>query len=142
MIDTTLDIKSIQYMNLLSFMTGVKAFDCFEYNSAMVFVMNPNLMKQALSNNGEKIRQFSSRINRKVKIVSLPENGDTENLEKFILSVTYPVKFKKLIKNNEELTINASPEIKAKLIGRNSARLIELNSIVRKYFNIRKILVR
>ena len=140
--DTTLDIKSIQNLNLLSFMTGVRALDCFEYNSSIVFVMKPHLMKQALSNNGEKIRQFSNKINKNVKIVSLPNNNSIEDMEKFILSVTYPIKFKKLTRNNEELTINASPEIKAKLIGRNSIRLIELNSIIKKYFDIRKILVR
>ena len=140
--DTTLDIKSIQYMNLLSFMTGVMALDCFEYNSSIIFVMNPHLMRKALSNNGEKIRQFSNKINKNVKIVPLPENNSMENLEKFILSVTYPVKFKKLTKNNEELIINASSEIKARLIGRNSIRLIELNSIVKKYFDVSKIIVR
>ena len=140
--DTTLDIKSIQYMNLLSFMTGVRALDCFEYNSSLIFVMNPHLMKYALSNNGEKIKNFSNKIRKNVKIVSIPEKEDAANMERFILSVTYPVKFKRLIVNNEELTINASPEIKAKLIGRNSVRLIELNHIVKKYFTIKKISVR
>ena len=140
--DTTLDIKSIQYMNLLSFMTGVMALDCFEYNSSIIFVMNPHLMRKALSNNGEKIRQFSNKINKNVKIVPLPENNSMENLEKFILSVTYPVKFKKLTKNNQEITINASSEIKARLIGRNSVRLMELSNIVKKYFDVRKIIVR
>ncbi len=140
--EITLDIKSIQYMNLLSFMTGVQALDCFEYNSSLVFVMSPHLMRHALSNNGEKIRQFSSKIRKNVKIVSLPDKADIPNMEKFILSVTYPVKFRKLIMANDELTINASPEIKAKLIGRNSIRLIELNNIVKKYFSVKKILVR
>lgn len=140
--DITLDIKSIQYMNLLSFMTGIRALDCFEYNSSLVFVMSPHLMKNALSNNGEKIRQFSDKIKKNVKIVSLPENKYTPSLEKFILSVIYPIKFRKLIMANEELTINAPTEIKARLIGRNSIRLIELNNIVKKYFSVRKILVR
>ena len=140
--DTTLDIKSIQYMNLLSFMTGVMALDCFEYNSSIIFVMKPELMRKALLNNGEKIKQFSNKINKNVKIVPLPENSSIENLEKFILSVTYPVKFKKLTKNNQGITINASSEIKARLIGRNSVRLMELSNIVKKYFDVRKIIVR
>lgn len=140
--ETILDIKSIQYMNLLRLNTGVKAFDCFEYNSSIIFVLKHHLMKQALSDNGERIRQFSSKIKKNVKIVQLPDREDAENIEKFILSVTYPVRFKKLIMNNDGLTINASPEIKAKLIGRNSIRLTELSNIVKKYFPVKKIWVR
>ena len=140
--DTTLDIKSIQYLNLFSFITGINALDCFEYNSSVIFVIKDNLINQVLSNNGEKIRKFVNRTNRNVKVVSLPDDKGLKNMEKFILSVIYPVKFKRLSISHEELIINASPEIKARLIGRNSIRLIELNSIVKKYFDVRKIVVR
>lgn len=140
--ETTLNIESIQYINLLRFMTGVGASDCFEYNFSLIFVMNSNLVKIALQNNGEKIKLLSEKIRKNVKIVSLPQNKNADEIEKFILAVVFPLKFKRAVVNNGELIINASPEIKAKLIGRNSARLSELEGIVKKYFDIKKVLIR
>ncbi len=140
--ETTLNIESIQYINLLRFMTGVGASDCFEYNFSLIFVISPNLVKIALNNNGEKIKLLSEKIRKNVKIVSMPQNKSNAEMEKFILSVVFPLKFKRIIVNNGEMIINASPEIKAKLIGRNSARLNELEGIVKKYFDIKKILIR
>ncbi len=137
---TKLDIESIQYINLFWFITGVRAVDCFKYGSSVVFVVRPDFVLKAVGKNGENVKRLSEKIRKKVKVISLPPKHMSDyGLAKFILALTYPIKFRRLTRDKECIKITAGPEAKARLIGRNSARLNELRCIIRKYFKIKGI---
>ncbi len=135
---TKLDIKDIQYMNLFSMMTRTSASDCFEYNNCIIFVVKPELMKPALGSGGMNARALSARIRRRVKIIKLPAAGDESEraIERFILSIVHPIRFKRLALSDGEIIIFAPAQSKATLLGREGCRLLELKDILKKYFNI------
>ena len=136
---TKLDIESIQYINLFWFITGVRATDCFKYGSSIVFVVKPDFVLKAVGKNGENVKRLSEKIRKKVKVISLPKQMSDYGVAKFILALAYPIKFRRLTRDKECIKITAGPEAKARLIGRNSARLNELRCIIRKYFKIKRI---
>jgi len=53
--------------------------------------------------------------------------------------VIYPVRFKKLIIQNDEIIINAGPHAKALLIGREGVKLEELQNILQRHFAIKRL---
>jgi len=131
---TTLNIESIQQINLFSKVTGVRAKNCFNYSNSIFFVVEPFLVNRAIGINGENVKRLSLMLKKKVRIISPPES-----LENFIQNIVYPVKFKKLSEENGLLTITAGQQSKAALIGRDHARVNELTDIVKQYFEIREI---
>jgi len=133
---TTLDITSIQQINLFSKITGVRAKNCFNYFNAIIFVVDPHFMNQAIGRAGENLRRLSSLLKKKIRIIRSPEN---DGIERFIQIIVYPLRFKKLTIEDGSVTINAGQQSKASLIGRDHARLNELISIVKQYFNIKEI---
>ncbi|MEM2956407.1 MAG: NusA-like transcription termination signal-binding factor [Candidatus Pacearchaeota archaeon] len=133
---TTLDIKSIQQINLFSKITGVPAKNCFNYSNFILFVVNPKFLSKAMGKQGENIRKLNYLLKKKIKIIKSP---DPNNLEEFVRAVVYPLKFKKLVNENGNVIISAGQQSKASLIGRNHRRLDELIEIVKQYFNIKSI---
>jgi len=133
---TTLDINSIQQINLFSRITGVSSKNCFNYSNSLIFVVDGQDLNRALGPGGENIRRVGNYLKRKIKIIREP---DKEDLEKFIRFIVYPLKFKRLSVENGKVAISAGVQSKAPLIGRDHARLNELTSIVKQYFDIKEI---
>ena len=129
-----LDLESIQCINIFSKVTGVRTKDCFIYNNTRVFVVMPPLLPRALGEKGANIKQLSYLLRGRVRI--LPES----NIENFVRMLVMPVKFKKLIVEEDgTVTIIAGQQAKASLIGRDKVRLGELNDILKQYYNIKSL---
>jgi len=133
---TTFDITSIQQINLFSRITGVQAKNCFNYSNSLIFVVDGFFLNRAIGRGGENVRMLSSYLKKKVKIIRTPQ---PDELERFILTVIYPLKFKSLKNENGSVTISAGQQSKASLIGRNHSRINELIEIVKQYFDVKDI---
>jgi len=133
---TTFDITSIQQINLFSRITGVQAKNCFNYSNTLIFVVDSFLLNRAIGIGGENVRRLSAYLKKKIKIIRTPQ---PDELEGFILTVVYPLKFKGLKNENGSVTIQAGQQSKASLIGRNHSRINELIEIVKQYFDIKEI---
>jgi len=129
-----LDFRAIQYMNLFSKITGARAGNCFNYADFIIFEVPRFMMSRAIGEHGSNIKKLSSIIKRKIKVIS-----KSDDIEEFIQSVIYPINFKKIVLENDELIIFASPQSKAMLIGRGSVKLNELKEILKSHFNIKKL---
>ena len=116
----TLDMKSIMYVNLFEKVTRIKIQHCFLYNSIIIFVVPRELMSRAIGEDGKNVKRLSEILQKKVKIVAAPiGRGD---IERFILAIVHPVKFKNIELRDDKIIINAGMQSKAALIGRNKAR--------------------
>jgi len=69
----------------------------------------------------------------------MPE--DINDLERFLMSIIFPVKFKKIVldEDNTRLTIMAGTQSKASLIGRDKIKLNLLKDILKEYFGLQKL---
>jgi len=140
---TKLDIMDIQYMNLFSMITRVNPTDCFEYNTSIVFVVHPKFIRRAIGESGVNVKRISEKTRRKVKIIRAPSQNEPagESIERFILAIVHPIKFRRLVNNNGDIIIYAGPQSKASLLGRESSRLIELRDILKRYFDVKSLRV-
>jgi NusA-like KH domain protein len=128
-----LDRKYIQYINLFEKYSRTRTRYCFEYNNFIIFVVPSPIVSKSIGPDGKNVKKMSSVINRKIKIISMPENES--DMGKFILDIIDPLKFKSIEVKGEEVIISAGSQYKAALIGRNKRRLLELREIIKQYFN-------
>jgi transcription antitermination factor NusA-like protein len=129
----TLDMQDLRYLNLFEKMTGVRTRYCFEYNNAIIFSIPGNLISQCLGPEARNIRRMNEILRKRIKVISIPRNiGD---IRSFIGAIVSPVTFKNLEIFPNEIVLTAGIQSKAALIGRNKRRLIEMQKIVKDFFN-------
>lgn len=128
----TLDMQDLRYLNLFEKITGVRTRYCFEYNNAIMFSVPGNLISQCLGPDARNIYRISDILRKRIKVISLPRNiGDTRA---FIGAIVSPVTFRGLDISPNEIVLTAGIQSKAALIGRNKRRLMEMQKIVKDFF--------
>lgn len=137
----TLDMKFIRYLNLFEKITRISVQHCFSYNSVIIFVVPEGIISRAIGEGGKNIKKLSEILGKKTKIVALPLGKQKRDIEKFILAIVHPIKFKDIEIDEEEkkVVINAGRQCKAALIGRNRSRMNEMQNILDEYFGIKEL---
>ncbi|HLD98605.1 MAG TPA: KH domain-containing protein [Candidatus Nanoarchaeia archaeon] len=128
----TIDMQVMRYINLFSRISNINPKHCFIYNNSIIFVVPEPKVNKAIGDNGRNIKRMSEIIQKKIKVVAVP-NGISD-AEKFISTIVYPAQIKSVELNENYLIINSSPQNKAMLIGRNKKRFDEIRKIVKNYF--------
>ena len=80
----TLDIESIQQINLFAKITGVRAMNCFDYANSKIFVVDGRMLKKAMGKKYSNLRKLSAFLKKKVKIIKSPNTGIPGEMERFI----------------------------------------------------------
>ncbi len=124
-------MQTMRYINLLDRISRVKTRHCFNYNNIVVFAVPRELMSKAIGTNGKNVHLIQDTLGRRIKIIREPRGP--EDLEQFIQDIIEPVTFRSIEIKDDEVVI-AAGQNKASLIGRNRARLIELNQILQDSF--------
>ena len=133
----TIDMQMMRYINLFEKICHVSTTNCFIYNNSIIFAVPKGFVSKAVGKNGVNIKKISDIFGKRVKVIEMIE--DLENLDKFIADIVDPIKFTKLDLINGEVTISAGRQSKASLIGRNRSRQIELEAVLKKFFDVQKL---
>ena len=128
----TIDMQVMRYINLFAKISKISPKHCFTYNNTIIFVVPESKVSQAIGDNGKNIKKMGEIIGKKVKVVLQPKG--LEDAEKFISTIIYPAQMKNIEIDGSILIVNAGPQNKAMLIGRNKVRLEEMKKIVKNYF--------
>ena len=127
----TIDMQEMRYLNLFERIMGVRTRFCFRYNGIIVFCVPKPLVLKSVGRGGRNIREMSEILERKIKVVPQPQS--IKDAEFFIRAIVHPVTFKNFeIRDNEIIIMGG--DNKAMLIGRNKARLFEMQKIVKDFF--------
>lgn len=127
-----LDLRVIGFINSFENMTGAKVKDAFEdKNEGIVFVVNQGEIGKAIGKNGANIKRVGFRMKKRVKVIEYNDNPLG-----FVKNAIYPVQADSIeLENDNTIVIKVrSTESKAILLGRSKSNLIELNEIVKRFF--------
>lgn len=130
-------MKFIRYLNLFEKITGVRSQHCFNYSSTIVFLVPQQFVARAIGENGRNIKKLIDILERRAKVIAIPSG--IQDMEKFIITIISPVKFKSIEVKDKSVVINAGMQSKAMLIGRNKARLAEMKNILNECFGIEEV---
>jgi len=128
----TLDMHSLIYLNLFEKITSISTRFCFKYNEHLVFCVPKQLVIKAIGKDGRNAKKISEILRKKIKIIPLPRG--IEDAESFIKNIINPFNFKEFKIQDDEILITAGNRSKAALIGRDKRRLIEMQKIVKDFF--------
>lgn len=130
----TINMQDLRYLNLFRKITNIPTRYCFSYNETLMFCVEKHELARALGRNGENLREISNITKKRIRILPIPQG--IENSKSFIQAVIAPVTFKEMEITPNEIIINAGPENKAALLGRNKRRFLEMKEIVKDFFKL------
>ena len=128
----TIDMQDLRRLNLFQKVTGIRTRFSFDYNNMVIFCVPKPMVMKAVGKEGKNIKRISQVLKKRVKVIAQP-NG-IEDAKSFIESIVSPVEFKELEVKDNEVILTAGSQSKAALIGRNKRRLLEMQKIVRGFF--------
>ena len=134
MIESTIEMNDLRYLNLFLKITKISTRHCIKYNDTIIFAVPKPKLQKALGKDAENIQKMKRIIKKKVRIISLAKEDG--NMKEFISQIIYPNEFNDLEIKDNEIIINAGRENKAALIGRNKRRLLELQTIAKNYYGM------
>jgi NusA-like KH domain protein len=135
----TIDMQLMRYINLFEKLSNVSTTNCFVYNNTIIFAVPRNKLSKAIGKSGVNMKRLSATFRKKVKTIEMPEEDTDNQIEKFVSDVVSPVEFSKMEFEDGGAVIKAGRQSKAALIGRNKARVEELEEILKRFFNIPKV---
>lgn len=128
-----LTIESIEQINLFENVTGAKVKDCIPKNGSLIFVVEEGSIQKAVRG----LRKIESMLKKQVRII-----GYSEDLNKFILNLIYPEKPDNIRLDGKIVYIESQDtKVKGRIFGRSRERLIWVNELVKKYFDIEEVRV-
>lgn len=127
----TIDMQEMRYLNLFESLTGVTTRFCFRYNENIVFCVPRPLVSRAVGEGGRNIRKMSEILGKRIRVIPTPRG--IEDAGNFIGDIISPLTIKDFQIRDNEIIISGGKN-KAALIGRNKRRLLEMQKIVRDFF--------
>ncbi len=128
-----IDMQDMRYINLFSKISKVNTRFCFNYNETIIFCVPRRLLSKAIGLGGRNIKKFHEILKKRIKVLSIPYG--IQSAEEFTRNVVSPTTFKKMEIKDKEIIINAGKINKASLIGRGKKRFLELQKILKDFFD-------
>ena len=132
----------MKYIALFETTTGATAKDCLidEKNNRIIFVAKEGEAGLAIGKNGKKVELLKKMVGKPIEVVEYSDEP-----EQLIKNALYPAKIKnirKIEKNNKvTMIIEVDPKDKALAIGRNGKTIEKARMLVKRYFQIERVII-
>ncbi len=134
------DSSAMKSMSLFENVTHAKLKDCFtdEKLNTLTFVVQPGQLGRALGKKASNVRSLEKKFQKRIRIIEF----HPDKIE-FIRNMILPLKAESLEEDEEGVVTLKGADTKTKglLIGRNAQNLRNLESNVRRYFDVKEIRV-
>lgn len=128
-----LDIQLIGFVNTFERITKARVKDCFfDKNKNLVFLVKEGDLWKAVGKKGANVQKLSNMLKKKIRIIEF-----SDDVKKFVRNVIMPFKVDEIVEEDGKVVLKSKDsKVKGLIIGRDKKNLEELNSIVKKYFNV------
>ncbi|MBS3163030.1 NusA-like transcription termination signal-binding factor [Candidatus Woesearchaeota archaeon] len=125
------DAQTIGYINLFERNTNAKVKDCFNEEEFLVFVVQPENLRKALENHGQKIQRLNLLLKKRIKIIEFNEDP-----KRFLFNLIYPLKTEIEMVGNTIIIKTKDNKEKGQIFGREKTNLKRIQGILNKYFKL------
>jgi transcription termination/antitermination protein NusA len=124
------------YISIFESLTGAKLKDCI-LNEHIMFIVHENEMGKAIGKKGSNIRRVEGMLKKKIRLVEFSSNS-----LKFVENLIHPLRANEIKDEENTITIYSNDtKTKGMLIGRDRHNIKSVNSIVKRYFDIKEVRV-
>ncbi|MBI5346983.1 MAG: NusA-like transcription termination signal-binding factor [Candidatus Aenigmarchaeota archaeon] len=131
----TLDMNTIQTINLFHNITGSNVVDCVDTEDMLYFVVQKGEYGLAVGKNGAKIKIVEKKLRKTVKIFEYSE--DLETFIKNIVPEAQETTF-----NEKKILVRLKPADRAKVIGKAGKNIKIINVFLKRLFDIEEMKVK
>jgi len=130
----TINMQDMRHLNLFNQITRIHTRFCVTYNGTIIFCVPREFVARAIGEEGRNVKRLSEILGKKVRVIQCPRG--IQDARGFIGVIVKPVIFKDLQITNSEIILTAgNTQTKAALIGRDKRRFLEMQKIVKDFFN-------
>ena len=125
-------------MALFEKITRTSLKDCIIDENQITFIISNDNIAKAVGKNGGNVRLLEKKLGKRIEIVKF----DNDCVQ-FTQNLLYHIKSIEIEKEEDNIIITGhDTKTKALLIGRNSQNLRKLESIVKRFFDIKEIKIK
>jgi len=128
----TIDMQGMRYLNLFEKITFVRTRYFFKYNDTIMFCVPRGLLSKALGENSSNLKKISDILKKRIRIVAMPTG--IKDAKEFVQTIVAPFQFKDLEVIGDDVVLIGGIN-KAAFIGREKRRLLEMQEIIKDFFN-------
>ena len=130
-----LNERSLALLNLFEAYTGVMPIEVEELDETIFFMVPFSQLGRAIGKKGENVKKLEKKLGKKVVIIAYSKDP-----KQFVKNVFNNVKIYQVdvvdVMGEKEMTLIAEEKDKAKLLGKNKARLRNARELMKRLFNI------
>ncbi|MBW2972692.1 NusA-like transcription termination signal-binding factor [Candidatus Woesearchaeota archaeon] len=133
------DEDTLKKMSLFENITKAKLKDFFDdpVQARLVFIVQPGNLWRALGKGSSNVKRLEQAFGRKIKIVEF-----NDDLITFIKNMAHPLKIFDVSEEDGVVTIrHEDMQTKGLLIGKNARNLRNMETNIRRYFEVKEIKV-
>ncbi|NQU78584.1 NusA-like transcription termination signal-binding factor [Candidatus Woesearchaeota archaeon] len=133
------DEDTMQKMSLFESITKSKLKDFFDdpIQARLVFIVQAGQLWKALGKGSVNVKKLENAFKRKIKIVEF-----SDDLVTFIKNMAHPLKVFNVTQEDKIVTIqHEDMQTKGLLIGKNARNLRNMETNIRRYFDVEEIKV-
>jgi transcription termination/antitermination protein NusA len=128
------DSDLIKLITLFESMTGAKVKDCIS-GEKLTFIVEENNMGRAIGRNGSNIKRLENALKKKIKLAEFSDDP-----AQFVRNLVYPADVAETKNENGIITVRCrDSNTRAMLIGRNRQNISGINSIVKRFFDVKEV---
>ena len=132
------DFNHMKYMALFEKITRTSLKDCIIDENQITFIISNDNIAKAVGKKGGNVRLLEKKLGKRIKIVKF----DNDCIQ-FTQNLLYHIRNIEIEKEEDNIIITGhDTKTKALLIGRNSQNLRKLESIVKRFFDIKEIKIK
>ncbi len=126
-----LTIESIQQINLFEQITGAQVKDRIQKDNFLIFIIEEGNIQKALRG----LKKVEDTLKKEIHLI-----GYSPDVQKFILNLIYPEKPDAVRQEGKIIFIESKDsKVKGRIFGRSRERLLWINELVKKYFDIEEV---
>lgn len=134
------DISLIGFMSVFEKTTGAKLKDCYNDDvlNCVTFIVQPGQLGRAIGKGASHVKRLREKMNKNIRVIEFHPD-----ILEFVKNMVAPLKVDRVEQDETGRIIITGPDTRTKglLIGRNAQNLRNLESNVRRYFEVKEIRV-
>lgn len=132
--DLTLEDEPRQYLAAFEDVTGTTGRDCLVFDDRLLIVVSSGQMGEAIGPDGETVRQFEDRVDRRVRLVEYADDP-----EAFVANTLAPAAvYNVTLSENDDLVayVEVAEEDRGVAIGTEGATIEQSRRLCERHFDI------
>ncbi len=131
------DMNLMKFISLFESITRAAVDDAFQIDDTVYFIVREGEIGKAIGKKGTNYRRIEGILKKKIRLIE-----NSKDLNKFVQNAVFPSKLANIEIDDKVIVLTAvDTKTRGMLIGRGGTSLRNLETIVKRYFDVDEIKV-